>query len=110
MQTIPGIPIALIPPQGFRLARNFTGFVNDKTGAGILVAIFPADMAHAVENTYNNHEKFTQIMLNYQFNIEKYLNEKTETGEAITIYAGTQRDERTVYDKWRLFPTTAFTW
>jgi len=99
-QTIPGTPIALIPPPGFRLAQDFTGFVNDKTKASIFVVIFPEETANAIENIYNNRKEFMKIMRDYKFIIENHLNEKIETGEAITIYFGTQSDNETVYDKW----------
>lgn len=99
-QTIPGTPVSLIPPQDFHLAQDFTGFVNDKTKAAILVATFPAGAGNTVEEIYSNRKKFTEIMRHYHFIIENSLNEKTVAGEAITIYSGTQSDGATVYDKW----------
>lgn len=99
-QTIPGTPVSLIPPQDFHLAQDFTGFINDKTKAVILVATFSAGAGNTVEAIYSNRKKFTEIMCKYHFIIENSLNEKTATGEAITIYSGTQGDGATVYDKW----------
>jgi len=99
-QTIPGTPVSLIPPQDLHLAQDFTGFINDKTKAAILVATFPAGAGNTVEDIYSNRKKFTEIMRKYHFIIENSLNEKTATGEAITIYSGTQSDGATVYDKW----------
>lgn len=99
-QTIAGTPIALVPPAGFRLSQDFTGLTNDRTGAGVLVAIFPADSANTAENIYNNPEKFAQAMRRHNFIITGHNDEKTRTGEAVTIYSGTQSDGKTVYDKW----------
>lgn len=106
-QTIPGTPVALVPPPGFHLAHTFTGFVNDQSKGGIMVTIFPPAQSQAVEEIYNDRARFARAMQAYDFIIENTRQETTATGETITVYSGTQQERdplvaggRRYYDKW----------
>lgn len=46
---ITGTKYSMIPPKGFMLSTNFTGFQNNETGASIIVADLPASYSELVK-------------------------------------------------------------
>lgn len=46
---IPGTSYSMVPPEGFVVSANFSGFQNNETGSSIIVADFPASYAELVK-------------------------------------------------------------
>lgn len=98
--TVRGTPVTLVPPVGFELAADFSGFIDKQSGGTILVAIFPDEAVDTVGPLFTNRDKFTESMAPLGFEIKERKELRTEAGKPIIVYSGKQRDGEKNYDKW----------
>lgn len=98
-QKVPGTAVYISVPEGFTLTTDFSGFVDDKTGATILVATLPpAD--DKIKDVFNDEKKFKPTMAAQRYIISRQSHRKTRDGFAVTVYQGKQTAANNVFDKW----------
>lgn len=107
-QKVPGTAVYLEVPEGFVLTGEFSGFVNDKTGATIVVATLPPANDN-LKKIFNNEKKFKTMMSAQRFDITRQTYRKSRDGLLLTIYQGKQMSANGAFDKWAtmVFATNA---
>lgn len=86
-------------PEGFTLTNEFSGFVNNKTGATVIVAMLPPANDN-IKNIFNNEQKFKSTMAEQNYDVKQHMYRKTRDGFLLTIYQGKQTSQNGVFDKW----------
>lgn len=89
---IPGTKFSMVPPEGFVLSTNFSGFQSNETGSSIVVADFPASYAELVKGFTKEALKTKGMEL-----IAK--EEVTYQQKQATLYKVTQQANGMMYHK-----------
>lgn len=98
-QKVPGTAVYISVPDGFSLTTDFSGFVDDKTGATILVATMPPASKN-MKDIFNDEKKFKPTMAAQRYIISSQSHRKTRDGVDVTVYQGKQAAANNVFDKW----------
>lgn len=98
-QKVPGTAVYISVPDNFELTNQFSGFVDKKTDATILVATMPPASTE-MQSVFNDEGKFKREMVKQQYDIARQSYTKTRDGFLLTIYQGKQTSGHSVYDKW----------
>lgn len=98
-QKVPGTAVYVEVPDGFALTNQFSGFIDKKTGATIVVStLTPAN--DNLKSIFNDEKKFKSAMAGQNFNISQQIFKKSRDGFLLTIYRGKQTLANGSFDKW----------
>lgn len=97
---IQGTALWLAPPEGYEISRNFTGFMNEKTGGSILVIALPAAAIEQTYSQFQNQDAFSALMKAQGFDITSHTESKTKDGLDLKVYTGTQKNQSLLYYRW----------
>lgn len=98
-QKVPGTAVYVEVPEGFALTNQFSGFIDKKTGAAILVSTLPPANDN-LKSIFNDEKKFKSAMAGQNFNISRQIFKKSRDGFLLTIYRGKQTSANGAFDKW----------
>lgn len=96
---VPGTAVYVSAPEGFQLTDQFSGFIDSKTGATILVATMPPASSE-MQSLFNDEKRFKAQMVSQHYIINRQTFSKTRDGFLLAIYQGKQEAASVVYDKW----------
>ncbi|MHC5306195.1 hypothetical protein [Bartonella sp. LJL80] len=98
-QKVPGTAVYVSAPDGFELTNAFSGFVNQTTGATILIATLPPANP-GMQEIFTDDKKFSAEMALQHYAISGQSHAKTRDGYLLTIYQGKQTSGTDIFDKW----------
>lgn len=92
---VPGTSVSMVPPAGFAVASDFSGFGNEATGDSIVVVEFPAEAFDHFSEMFADPEGARSIGIEIA---------ATETlvaaGREVIVLRGTQRSGEVEIGKW----------
>ena len=98
-QKVPGTAVYISVPDSFTLTTDFSGFIDNKSGASILVATMPP-ASDSVKKLFNDEKTFISAMDNHHYSITSRSRTKSRDGNALLVYQGKQTAANGVFDKW----------
>lgn len=98
-QKVPGTAVYINVPDGFNLTTDFSGFIDSKTGATIVVATMPP-ASNNMKDIFNDEKKIKPTMAAQRYIISGQSHRKTRDGYDVTVYQGKQTAANDVFDKW----------
>ena len=98
-QKVPGTAVYVEVPEGFALTNQFSGFIDKKTGAAVLVATLPPANDN-LKSIFNDEKKFKAAMAAQSYTISQQTFRKSRDGFLLTVYRGKQTSANGVFDKW----------
>ncbi len=100
---VPGTRVSLMPPEGFELSRDFSGFANPASGSSIVVTEMPAGAFAQVSTAFTPGTRFRGMAISAR-------DELTVDGHPGFLIEATQEAGQTTFQKWVLiFGATDFT-
>jgi hypothetical protein len=100
MIAIPGTSVSMVPPHGFELSSDFTGFAHPENRASILVSELPLDAHEELSTLFFDVEKVKAAMAKQMVVVDSVERLQAANGEAVPLIRGTQKVDGQVYDKW----------
>lgn len=96
---VPGTSVSMVPPRGFELSSDFTGFAYPGNRASILVSELPPEAYGELSTLFFDLEKVRAAMAK-QMTVDSVERLQTNNGQAVPLIRGTQRADGQVYSKW----------
>ena len=98
-QKVPGTAVYISVPDSFTLTTDFSGFIDNKTGAAIVVATMPP-ASDSMKQIFSDESKFKPAMAAQHYDIVSQSDKKSRDGYALKIYQGKQTAANGIFDKW----------
>lgn len=98
-QKVPGTAVYMSVPDNFTLTTDFSGFIDTKTGAAIVVATMPP-ASDRMKQIFSDESKFKPAMAAQHYVVVSQSEKKSRDGYSLKIYQGKQTAANSIFDKW----------